>query len=140
MTVLDLFAGAGGFSKGFEKAGFTIAMANEIDKKISMTHRHNHLNTLMINDDITNFADNYEEVLNKNLSLVEGNSLRLEIEKNIKNIGIIIGGPPCQGFSMAGARIRENEEGFIEDPRNFCSENILNLSKGLNQNSLSWKM
>lgn len=119
ITVLDLFAGAGGFSKGFEKSGFDIAMANEIDSEISKTHEYNHPNTLMINENIINFNENYDEILKMNLGKIQDKKMSDEIKDKINNIGIVIGGPPCQGFSMAGARIRNSEEGFIEDPRNF---------------------
>jgi len=50
--VIDLFAGCGGFSCGFEKAGFEITTAVEYDKMIAASYQHNHQNTLMIADDI----------------------------------------------------------------------------------------
>lgn len=94
--VIDLFAGAGGLSSGFMQAGYNIKAAVEFDKQIAETYKLNHSNTVLYVDDIKNIAEN------KKLS-------------NIK-ADVIIGGPPCQGFSMAGARIRKN---FIEDERNY---------------------
>lgn len=94
--VIDLFAGAGGLSYGFARAGFLIDSAVEIDKAIASTYKLNHPNTQLYIDDIKNIATN-------------------NLFKN-KNIDIVIGGPPCQGFSMAGARIRKN---FIDDERNY---------------------
>lgn len=95
--VIDLFAGAGGFSIGFEKADFDIVAAVEYDKQIASTYSYNNPNAVM-------YADDIKEVVNN-------------IDFAKYNADVIIGGPPCQGFSMAGARIRKNT--FIEDPRNY---------------------
>lgn len=100
LNIIDLFSGVGGFSAGFRKAGFNVLVANEIDETISESYKKNHPETLMINDDIKNILP--------------------EIKKIDKKIDVIIGGPPCQGFSMAGARIRENKkDAFLDDPRNY---------------------
>ena len=106
-SVIDLFAGCGGFSIGFEKAGFQVTKAVEIDKQIAHTYSMNHANVLMLNDDIGSVDNEY-------------NFTRGEAE-------VIVGGPPCQGFSMAGARIRKN--GFIDDPRNYLFKHYLNVVK-----------
>ena len=93
--VIDLFAGVGGLSYGFMQAGFDIVLANEIDETIAMSYSKNHPKTKMINKDIT----------------------KLDIEKIFKayknNIDVIVGGPPCQGFSQKGMRKT------IHDERNF---------------------
>ena len=100
MNVIDLFAGVGGLSTGFRKAGFNIVLANEIDKSIAESYKKNHQETIMVNDDIKNIIP--------------------ALDKINKRIDVIIGGPPCQGFSMAGARIRENKSNiFLDDPRNY---------------------
>ncbi len=95
--VIDLFSGAGGFSVGFEKAGFDIVAAVEYDKQIAETYSYNHPNTAMYAMDIKNAVET--------------------VDFTKFNADVIIGGPPCQGFSMAGARIRKNN--FIDDPRNY---------------------
>ncbi|MDE6473818.1 MAG: DNA cytosine methyltransferase [Clostridia bacterium] len=93
--VIDLFSGVGGLSLGFRKAGFDIVLANEIDKSIANSYTQNHPETKMINDDIT-------KIDIKNLfSSLEG------------SVDVVIGGPPCQGFSQKGKRKS------INDPRNF---------------------
>ncbi len=108
MNVIDLFSGVGGFSTGFRKAGFKIILANEIDKSISESYMKNHQDTIMINDDIANIIPKLSTVKNK--------------------IDVIIGGPPCQGFSMAGARIRENKPNeFLDDPRNYLFRNYFQV-------------
>lgn len=108
MNVIDLFSGVGGLSTGFRKAGFNIVLANEIDKSIADSYVKNHPETLMINDDIKNILP--------------------QMEKIYKKIDVIIGGPPCQGFSMAGARIRENRQNqFLDDPRNYLFRNYFQI-------------
>lgn len=80
MRVISLFSGAGGLDRGFEKAGFDIVFANEYDKTIWDTYRanfpHSHLDTRSITD-----------IPNKDLPEADG----------------LIGGPPCQSWSEAGA-------------------------------------
>ena len=106
MKVIDLFAGVGGLSSGFRKAGYDIVLANEIDKSISDSYKKNHPDTLMINDDIKNFIPYLDELNDK--------------------VDVIIGGPPCQGFSMAGAKIKK-KNAFLEDPRNFLFRNYFEV-------------
>lgn len=105
--VIDLFAGCGGFSLGFEKCGYKITKAVEFDKSIANTYAKNHIGTKVIVDDIgkVDNGDNF----------------------SYKEADIIIGGPPCQGFSMAGARIRSNS--FIEDERNYLFKHYVNVVK-----------
>ena len=93
--VIDLFAGVGGLSYGFMQAGFEVVLANEIDETIAISYSKNHPQTKMINKDITKLD-------------IE------EIFKEYKNkIDVIVGGPPCQGFSQKGKRKT------IHDERNF---------------------
>lgn len=107
-NVIDLFAGCGGFSVGFERAGYKITKAVEFDKSIAASYSHNHKRTKMLAEDIRNIADN-EHFTNGEAD-------------------IIIGGPPCQGFSMAGARIRE-KKAFINDPRNYLFRHYVEIVK-----------
>jgi len=102
--VLDLFCGAGGLSKGFEWAGYNIVAANDILKSACDTYRRNHKNTYVIEGDITK-----DEVKNKLLEKLKS-----------KNVDIVIGGPPCQGFSYAGKRM-------IDDPRNFLFKEFVEI-------------
>lgn len=118
MKVVDLFSGVGGFSSGFMKAGFDIIMANEIDPMIAESYRKNHKDTLMINKDIKEFVTNIDEVIEDELSKFKDENRAEEIRNSLKSVDVIIGGPPCQGFSMAGSRIRK-QNAFIEDERNY---------------------
>lgn len=118
MNVIDLFAGAGGFSSGFKKAGFDIILANEIDEMIAETYKKNHRDTLMINLDIKKLAQDFHNIINRSIKEMDDRERGLEITQKLNEVDVIIGGPPCQGFSMAGARIRKSNQ-FIEDPRNY---------------------
>ena len=106
MNVIDLFAGCGGLSLGFIKDGYTVKRAVEFDANIAKTYKMNHPEVDVIVDDIRNID-----------------------QSGIFKAGdadVIIGGPPCQGFSMAGARIRN---GFIDDPRNYLFKHYFNVVK-----------
>lgn len=94
-NVLDLFCGAGGLSYGFEKAGFNILLGIDNDAKALETFKLNHNGAKTICANITEIT--YKEDI---LPLLNG-----------RTIDIIIGGPPCQGFSLSGPR-------SFNDPRN----------------------
>ena len=81
LNAISLFSGAGGMDVGFEKAGFNIICANEIDANASKTYISNHPSAKMLVGDV-----------NKYLSVIAG----------YQNIALVFGGPPCQGFSVAG--------------------------------------
>lgn len=106
MDVIDLFSGCGGLSLGFIDNGFKVVKAVEFDAKIAEIYKKNHPEVDLIVDDIKNI-DNSEMF-------------------KLGDAEIIVGGPPCQGFSMAGARIRE---GFIDDPRNYLFKHYFNIVK-----------
>lgn len=106
--VIDLFSGVGGLSLGFELAGFTVEVANEYDPSIAMAYKKNHPSTKMIIGDITKL----------NLNSIFG------VYKN--KIDVLIGGPPCQGFSLKGKRLS------LLDERNFLFKiffEVINIVK-----------
>ena len=108
MGVIDLFAGCGGLSYGFARAGFAVTRAVEIDPSIAGTYQKNHPGTRML-------VTGIEQV-------DQGDAFsRGEAE-------VIIGGPPCQGFSMAGARIRG---GFMGDERNYLFRHYFNVVRSV---------
>lgn len=94
---IDLFSGAGGMTLGFEQAGFSNVFSVEFDTAFAETYKKNFPKHTLIVQNIKNITEE-------------------EIKKLIgnKKIHVIVGGPPCQGFSIAG-RIGRS---FIEDKRN----------------------
>ena len=101
MKVGDLFAGVGGMSQGFKMArDFEIAFAVEFDKDIAAAYKNNHKGT-----DV--YANDIRDVDVK------------ELHKKHPTIDVIIGGPPCQGFSQKGKRLS------LDDPRNFLFQQFV---------------
>ncbi|MDE8340159.1 DNA cytosine methyltransferase [Erysipelothrix rhusiopathiae] len=124
--IVDLFCGAGGFSYGFEMAGFESVLAIDKWSDAVFTYNNNHINPCALDIDIKNFKN---EDLQK---LMEEHT-----------IDGVIGGPPCQGFSMVGTRnpFDERNQLYLEfvrfvqviKPKFFILENVkglLNLEKG----------
>ena len=117
MNVISLFSGCGGLDLGFEKAGFNIPVANEFDSKIWETFKINHPKTKLIEGDIRKIT-------------------KVDIEKYLDGeVDGIIGGPPCQSWSEAGAlKGIEDERGqlffdyirILKDfkPKFFLAENV----------------
>ncbi len=105
MNVLDIFSGSGGFSQGFDEAGLTTKYAVEIDRFACETFSENFKNTKVFCKDVSSFKN-------------------AEIKRTFKNVEIIIGGPPCQGFSVAGPR-----QYGIEDDRNKLVYEMVRFSE-----------
>ena len=98
-TVVDLFCGIGGFSKGFEMAGFEVLFGIDNWDVAIQTFQDNHLNSKGINADLIELKNSfYEEYSEK--------------------VDVIIAGPPCQGFSMCGNR-------DINDDRNNLFQEVI---------------
>jgi len=103
INVLDLFCGAGGFSYGFMKAGFNVLLGIDNDKTAIRTFQKNHKNSKTICKDI--FDIKKEDIIRC-------------VGK--KQINLIIGGLPCQGFSLAGKR-------DPKDPRNSLFKQFIRI-------------
>lgn len=120
-TAVDLFSGCGGFSEGFLKAGFEILAASEIWEPAVLSYRYNHGDVRVIEGDIT-----VSEIKDELYQAIDG-----------KRVNVIIGGPPCQGYSIAGNRNPNDPRGqlyldFVEiidhfKPDFFVMENVKGL-------------
>ncbi|MBN1611405.1 MAG: DNA cytosine methyltransferase [Polyangiaceae bacterium] len=122
---IDLFAGAGGLSLGFEQAGFDIAAAVEFDPIHAATHEMNFPSTTVICRDVRDLS---------------GRDIRRLAGLGRRRIDAVIGGPPCQGFSLIGQRVLEDKRNelvfhFVRlvlelKPRTFVMENVPGMVTG----------
>lgn len=122
---IDLFAGAGGLSLGFEQAGFDIAAAVEIDPIHCATHHHNFPSTATICASVVNLT---------------GKEIRKRAALNGIDVDVVFGGAPCQGFSLIGKRALDDPRNslvfhFVRivseiKPRYFVFENVKGLTLG----------
>ena len=122
---IDLFAGAGGFSLGFEQAGFDVAAAVEIDPVHCATHKFNFPNTAVIPRSVVGLS---------------AADIRLAARIGTRPVDCVFGGSPCQGFSLIGQRALEDPRNrlvleFVRivselDARTFVFENVKGLTVG----------
>ena len=119
-NVIDLFCGCGGFSLGFERAGYNVLLGIDIWKDALVTYANNHSGSKTLNADLSSVQPkDVEDLLNG------------------KKVDVIIGGPPCQGFSIAGKRIVDDDRNrlyksfvaFVDffKPKAFVLENVPNI-------------
>ena len=101
--VVSLFSGAGGMDLGFEKAGFDIVWANDFFKEA---------------------VESYKKNVSKNV--VYGDITKIESSEIPDDIDLVIGGFPCQGFSVA------NTKRSMKDKRNFLYKEMLRIIKDKN--------
>ena len=112
-TAISLFTGAGGMDVGFERAGINVVFANELMKEAAQTYRENHPADVMVNEDVNNIMDRFD---------------------SFKGVDFVFGGPPCQGFSVAGKMDPDDDRSkliftFLDvvervRPRAFVMENV----------------
>lgn len=95
-NLVDFFCGAGGLSLGFIQEGFNVRLANDVENVCINTYMYNHpelSSNLVVKGDIREIVDNLDTYIDR-------------------QIDVVVGGPPCQGFSEA------NRQRIIDDPRN----------------------
>ena len=107
---IDLFAGAGGMSLGFEQAGFDIAAAVEIDPIHCATHEYNFPDAATICASVIDLS---------------GDEIRRRANLGNRDIDVVFGGAPCQGFSLMGKRV-------FDDPRNQLVFHYVRIVRELN--------
>lgn len=124
MNIVSFFAGAGGLDLGFQKAGFNVIWANEYDKEIWETYQKNHPHTVLDKRSIVNVPSD-----------------------EVPECDGIIGGPPCQSWSEAGAMKGINDKrgqlffDFIrileaKQPKFFLAENVSGMLLGRHSSAL----
>ena len=102
---IDLFAGAGGMSLGFEQAGFDVKAAVEIDPVHCATHKFNFPKCA---------------VMPRSVEGLKGSEIRVAAGLGNRTVDVVFGGAPCQGFSMIGQRV-------LDDPRNRLVRDFLRI-------------
>lgn len=102
---IDLFAGAGGMSLGFEQAGFNVAAAIEIDPIHAAVHHFNFPETAAIAKSVVGLT---------------GEEVRTSAGIGQRSVDVVFGGPPCQGFSLIGQRM-------LDDSRNLLVKEFVRL-------------
>ncbi len=112
-SAIDLFSGAGGLHLGFENAGVKINLCLDNDALVERTHKRNYPHIPFMNADIREVSyDSLKKYLNDG------------------SVDIVIGGPPCQGFSTIGKRVSSNPLVRAQhDPRN---ELVITYAKLIN--------
>lgn len=105
---IDIFSGAGGLSLGAEMAGISVRYAIEIDPDAAKTFQKNHPKTKVLCNDINKINP-------------------IDLKNNDNQVFIIMGGPPCQGFSMSNTISRN-----MRNPKNFLFKEFVRFVKELN--------
>ncbi|MEI3368698.1 MAG: DNA cytosine methyltransferase [Clostridium sp.] len=114
MYAIDLFCGAGGMSEGIIQAGFHILFSSDINESVELTYKNRHEQLGYIQNYNTFFKRANIREMTGEYILQHIRNLRFWNEEGIdipQDIDAIFGGPPCQGFSLAGRR-------NADDPRN----------------------
>jgi DNA (cytosine-5)-methyltransferase 1 len=148
MKYIDLFAGCGGLSLGLEKAGFKLLLAVEKSPMAAETFYHNFISRIESQNEWTAYNNlTIEEQFRRKLIVNEVSAVleNINIMENLESEGIdlIAGGPPCQGFSMAGKRNPKDIRNqlpwqFLEmverlHPKAVLIENVLGIKQNFNK-------
>ena len=128
LNMIDLFAAPGGLSLGFEMAGFRLVAAVDMDQKGMMTYSYNFPDSKAIVADIRK---------------LESRELMKRAGISLGDVDVIVGGPPCQGFSTIGRvkiaslvregvwNLKNHHPRFIDDPRNVLYKEFVRIVRDL---------
>lgn len=108
-TIVDLFCGVGGLSLGFQQEGFELLFANDIDPDAAKTFKYNHPGVKFYEGDIKNL-----------------NSKKIKQFLEGRTVNVLVGGVPCQSFSMKGKRILDSS---TSDPRDYLFKEFMRVTK-----------
>ena len=124
-TAVDFFCGAGGLSEGLTKAGFEVLLASDFWAPAAQTYRQNHPSVPFLEDDIRDIS----------------------VDTVIEHCGgripdVVAGGPPCQGFSSAGARLMDDDRNTLVgyDPHRHLHQTSLGIGVTLASQLLIWRL
>lgn len=145
MKYVDLFAGCGGLSLGLDRAGFELVLAIEKSDMATETFYHNFIERIDNEDKWNKYKlSSIDEQVKTGLLTNEVGAIlaRDDLMQQVKEQGIdiVVGGPPCQGFSLAGRRNPDDARNklpwqfleFVEktDPKAVVIENVVGMSRG----------
>jgi DNA (cytosine-5)-methyltransferase 1 len=126
-VAVDLFAGAGGLSLGLERAGFDVLAAVEFDPIHAAIHE-------------LNFPPGHTATICKSVRDLSGDEIRRAAGLEREEIDTVVGGPPCQGFSLIGHRVLDDPRNNLVDhfrrlvvelqPTTFVMENVPGMATG----------
>lgn len=132
-TVIDLFSGAGGLTLGFEQAGFDVLASVEYDPIHAAVHEYNFPLTETVCADV-------ESLTATDIAAAASKGAKKHRRELAGDIDVIVGGPPCQGFSLIGRRVLDDPRNrlvfrffeIIRDlrPRYFVMENVPGMASG----------
>ena len=144
-TFIDLFAGCGGLSLGLEQAGFHPVYVNELNKDAMATYLDNRKEYPLLHDKRFHSYDIHELTKKKKLEALTKN-LKKELNLKKRDISLVVGGPPCQGYSGIGHRRsykidkKDIESNYLYkemvkvikyiEPKAFIFENVKGLISG----------
>lgn len=130
--MLELFCGVGGLSLGFDRAGFRIIGSVEVDPINVRTYNENFPTVPVLRADVAE---------------VDGRILAERFGSDVHNVDVLVGGPPCQGFSVIGRRNEDDPRNALFNemarlivevrPRYFVVENVSGLLRGYGRNILN---
>lgn len=106
LNVIDLFSGCGGISEGFRLAGYNVILGLDYNKDASLTYKLNFPNAISLNANIYDLNSK---------------------DKFFNNVDVIVGGPPCQGFST----LNRHNKNLEDDPRNKLFLEFLRFVKDI---------
>lgn len=152
MTYIDLFAGCGGLSLGMESAGFNLLFAVEKSPMAAETFYHNFIKNINNDKEWNEYLrKSDEEKLNsklfvgETLNLLQKPELLEKIKSKIGELDLIVGGPPCQGFSLAGKRNPKDHRNILPwqyleyvdifKPKAVLMENVLGMRQNFNKHN-----
>lgn len=135
LKIIDLFSGVGGFSLGARRAGFDVAGAVEIDPQAISVHKKNFPKL---------------PLWEKDISTISGTEILRTFDLKVRTVDGIVGGPPCQGFSIMGHRdaCDPRNQLFIQFfeivndvvPKFFLAENVLGILSAKNSQIIKHAM
>ena len=152
MQYIDLFAGCGGLSLGFESVGFKLGLAVEKSPMASETFYHNLIKPLESDSSWKTYLNQSNEkkietglYVGETITLLENETLINQLKEKIPLTDLIVGGPPCQGFSMAGKRNPKDHRNelpwqFLEyveifKPKAVLMENVVGMRRRFNKHN-----